>query len=123
MSAVVVGVVGAIIYFATFGVGFLVRPSLVSNFGLRWSDAAGRTEVRCYYGAVSCALAGFLAYLLANDAALHALTGVLLLAAAVLCVRIVGTAIEGAWSAPYTRLAIPTEGAFVAALAVIRITA
>ena len=123
MSSVDVGVVGAMIYFAVFGVGFLVRPALVSNFGLRWTDGAGRTEVRCYYGALSVALAAFLGYLLANEAALHALTGVLFLAGAVLLMRIVGTAIERAWSEPYTRLAIPTETAFVAALAAIRLTA
>ena len=60
-------VAGAAGYFAVFGTGFVFRPAFVERFGLHWTDAAGKTEVRCYYGAVSWALSGLLIYLLAHD--------------------------------------------------------
>ena len=110
-------------YFAVFGTGFVFRPELVERFALRWTDAAGRTEVRCYYGAVSWALAGFLVYLLANDLAAEALTGVLFLATAVFVTRVVGTLVDGGCSHPYTRLAIPTEAAFVVGVGLVRLLA
>lgn len=113
-------VLAAIAYFAAFGLAFVARPELVGRFALRWDDAAGKTEVRCYYGGVSVALAAFLAYLLVEDLAVEALTGVLLLASAVLLVRVVGTAIDGGRSHPYTRTAIPVEAAFVIGLALVR---
>lgn len=123
MTSTTFAVSAAIAYFAVFGTGFVFRPALVERFSLRWTTDAGRTEVRCYYGAVSWALAGFLAYLLAEDLAVEALTGVLFLASAVLVVRILGTAVDGGWSDPYTRLAIPTEALFVVGLLVARLAA
>lgn len=123
MTSTTLAVSAAIAYFAAFGAGFVFRPALVERFSLRWTTAAGRTEVRCYYGAVSWALAGFLGYLLAEDLAVEALTGVLFLASAVLVVRVLGTAVDGGWSDPYTRLAIPTEALFVAGLLVARLAA
>lgn len=114
-------VLAAIAYFAAFGVAFLVRPELVGRFALRWDDAAGRTEVRCYYGGVSLALAAFLGLLLADDLATEALTGVLLLAGAVLAVRIVGTLVDGGRSHPYTRTALVAESGFVVGLALVRL--
>ncbi len=110
-------------YFFVFGTGFVFRPELVGRFALRWTDPAGKTEVRCYYGAVSWALSGFLAYLLAEDLATQALTGVLLLAAAVLAVRVIATIVDGGRDHPYTRLAIPVETAFVVAVAAVRFLA
>lgn len=110
-------------YFFVFGTGFVLRPELVDRFALRWTDAAGKTEVRCYYGAVSWALAGFLVYLLAEDLATPALTGVLFLASAVLAVRVIGTAVDGGSGHPYTRMAIPVETAFVVAVAAVRFLA
>lgn len=110
-------------YFVVFGLGFVVRPELVGRFALRWTDPAGRTEVRCYYGAVSLALAGFIGYLVAQDLAEAALTGVLLLAVAVLVTRVIGTAVEGDWSHAYTRVALPTETGFVVAVAAVRFLA
>lgn len=104
-------------YFAVFGAGFLFRPELVERFALRWTDPAGRTEVRCYYGAVSWALGAFLVYLTTRDLAVEALTGVLFLATAVFVTRVVGTIVDGGRAHPYSRLAIPTEAAFVAAVA------
>ncbi len=120
MSAATIAVVGAAGYFAVFGTGFVCKPELVSRFGLRWTEAAGKTEVRCYYGAVSWALSGFLVYLLTRDLAVEALTGVLFLATAVLVTRIVGTVVDGGRDAEYTRMAIPVETAFVVVVGVIR---
>lgn len=110
-----------IAYFAVFGLGFLLRPELVDRFALRWTDPAGRTEVRCYYGAVSLALAAFMGLLLAEDQSVLALTGTLFLAAAVLTVRIVGTLVDGGRDHPYTRTAIPAEVGMVVALVVVRV--
>jgi hypothetical protein len=107
-------------YFFVFGTGFVFRPELVDRFALRWTDAAGKTEVRCYYGAVSWALGGFLVYLLTNDLAIDALTGVLFLATAVLVTRVLGTIVDGGRDHPYTRMAIPVETAFVVAVAAVR---
>ncbi len=76
--------------------------------------------MRCYYGAVSLALAGFLAYLLSEELATEALTGVLFLAVAVLVTRVVGTLVDGGRTHPYTRMAIPVETGFVAAVAAVR---
>ena len=110
-------------YFFVFGTGFVLRPDLVDRFALRWTDASGKTEVRCYYGAVSWALGGFLVYLLTQDLAVEALTGVLFLASSVLLVRIIGTAVDGGRAHPYTRMAIPVETAFVVAVAAVRFLA
>ena len=62
----------------------------------------------------------FLVYLAARGLERSALTGVLFLAAAVLTVRIVGTAVDGDWRHAYTRTALPVETAFVVALALVR---
>ena len=120
MTAVEIAVIGAAGYFAVFGTGFVFRPALVSRFGLRWEDAAGRTEVRCYYGAVSWALAAFLIYLSAQGLITAALTGVLFLAVAVLLTRVIGTIVDGGWEDDYTKVAIPVESLFVLAVAAVR---
>ena len=120
MSGVELAVAAAMGYFVVFGFWFLVRPELADRFGLRWVRPAGRTEVRCYYGAVSIAISAFLLYLVHEDLAREALTGVLFLASAVLVVRILGTIVDGGWSHPYTRSALPIETAFVVALAIVR---
>jgi len=99
-----------------FGAGFVFRPELADRLGLAWTTASGRTEVRCYYGAVSWALATFLLYLLHHHHGLEALTGATFLAAAVFGCRVVGTAVDGGWRDAYTRTAIPVEGLFVVAL-------
>lgn len=121
MTAVEIGTYASAVYFAGFGLGFVVRPAFVDQFALEWTDPAGKTEVRCYYGAVSVALSAFLIYLAANDLAREALTGVLFLASAVLATRIVGTLVDGGRSHPYTRMALPVETAFVAALLIARL--
>ena len=111
------------LYFVGFGAGFLVRPELADQLGLRWTNAAGRTEVRCYYGAVSWALSGFLIYLLAHHRAVDALTGVLFLATGVFTTRVIGTLVDGGKSAEYTKLAIPVEGLFVLVVGLVRLFA
>ena len=116
-------VAGAAGYFAVFGTGFVFRPAFVERFGLHWTDAAGKTEVRCYYGAVSWALSGFLIYLLAHHRAVDALTGVLFLATAVFTTRVVGTLVDGGKAAEYTKLALPVEAAFVIVVGAVRLFA
>ena len=123
MAVTELAVIAAAGYFFVFGTGFVFRPALVERFALRWTDAAGKTEVRCYYGAVSWALAAFLLSLLAQDLAVEALTGVLFLATAVLVTRVIGTAVDGGRDHPYTRMAIPVETAFVLAVAAVRFLA
>ena len=115
--------VGTALYFFGFGAGFLFRPELADRLGLRWTNPAGRTEVRCYYGAVSWALGAYLIYLVTQDQAAYAVTAALFLASAVFVTRVIGTLIDGAAGEPYTRLAIPTEGAFVAVLIAARVLA
>jgi hypothetical protein len=121
MDATTVMVVVAIGYFVVFGLGFVVRPALVDRFALRWTDPAGRTEVRCYYGAVSIAIGGVLALALSEDQADLALSAVLILASSVLVTRVLGTVADGGWQHPYTHLAIPTEAAMVAVVGAVKL--
>jgi hypothetical protein len=114
LNVAVVLVVG---YFLVTGVLFLVRPEAVAMYDLRAQGAAGRTEVRCYYGALALGLAGFIGYLGANDLGREAITGVLMIAAAILVVRVVGAFVDDGWSESYTRTAVPVEVGFVLALA------
>ena len=120
MSLHQAAVIGAIIYFVGFGAVFLARPGTVERLGLAWTDAAGQTEVRAYYGGLSWALAGFLTYLLTQDLDLEALTGVLILASAVLVTRVIGATIDRGWAEIYNRQAIPIEAAFALGLLVCR---
>lgn len=108
-------------YFVVFGAGFVVRPALVGRLGLRWTGPAGKTEVRCYYGALSWALAAYLVLQVVRDEAADAVTLALLLATAVLVARVVGTVVDGGRRDAYTRAAIPTETVFVLALALVRV--
>ncbi|MEI2637798.1 MAG: DUF4345 family protein [Microthrixaceae bacterium] len=116
-----VAVVGAMIYFSVFGSVFVFRPEMIDRLGLTWTNPAGRTEVRCYYGALSWALAIFLGYLLSEDLAAQALTGVLILASAVFIARLVGTLVDGGVWETYNRQALPIEAAFVVVLTVLRV--
>lgn len=108
-----IGVGIAIAYFLMMGAVFLFNPLAVEGFGLQWINPAGKTEVRCYYGALSWALAASLTYLLANGLSKEAVTVILFLASAVLIARIIGTAVDGAWDEAYTKSAIPIEIVFV----------
>lgn len=120
MTAIDVAVVASAVYFAVFGAGFVFRPAFAERLGLTWTEPAGKTEVRCYYGAISWALAAFLLYLLDRGQGVTAETLVLFLASGVVTMRVIGTVVDGGWSSAYTRTAIPVEVGFVIALAVIR---
>ena len=117
MQLIDVGVVLVVGYFLVTGALFLVRPEAVAMYDLRPLGAAGRTEVRCYYGALALGLSGFLAYLGLNDLGREALVGVLMIAAAILVVRIIGAVVDDGWGERYTRTAVPVEVGFVVALA------
>lgn len=120
MLAANIGVALSCAYFFGFGAAYIFRPSLADQLGLAWVNPAGRTEIRCYYGALSWALSAYFAWLALGGHVVLALTGVLFLAVGVLSMRIIGTTIDRAWGERYTRLAIPTEAAFVIALFVVR---
>jgi len=107
------GVCIGIVYFLLMGATFILRPESVESFGLKWINAAGQTEVRCYYGALSWALAASLIYLLRRNLAHEAVTIILFLASAILVARVAGTAVDGGWDDDYTRSAIPVEIVFV----------
>lgn len=111
-----IAVVGSMIYFVGFGAGFVFRPEFAERLGLQWTNRSGRTEVRCYYGAVSWALAAFLGYLMSQGLTSEALVGMIFLSGAVFSMRVAGTFVDGGWSDTYTRQAIPIEGVFVAVL-------
>ena len=121
MQLIDIGVVLVVGYFLVTGVLFLVRPDAVAMYDMRPLGPAGRTEVRCYYGALALGLAGFVGYLGVNDLGREALVGVLMIAGAILVVRVVGAIVDGGWSERYTRTAVPVEIGFVAALAAVLI--
>ena len=115
-AVITFAVIATSIYFIVFGTGLLARPELAGRMGLQWTDPSGRTEIRCYYGALSWGLAGFLLYLLHRHHGLEALTGATFLASAVLASRVVGTFVDGGWREAYTKTAIPVEALFVVCL-------
>ena len=108
-------------YFAVTGLTFLIRPDAVAMYNLTPDGPAGRTEVRCYYGALALGLGAFVASLGLNALGREAVLGVLFIASAILAARIGGACIDRGWSEGYTRLAVPTEFAFVAALSLVLI--
>ena len=103
----------AIGYFTLFGGMMMFNPTAIEGLGLQWTNPAGKTEVRCYYGALSWALAATLIYLWSGGLIREAVTIVLFLATAILVSRVIGTAVDGAWDEEYTRSAIPIEIVFV----------
>ena len=106
-------------YFAVTGLTFLIRPDAVAFYDVEAKGAAGRTEIRCYYGALALGLGAFVGYLGVNDLGREALIGVLMIASAILAVRVVGAFVDQGWSERYTRTAVPTEIGFVIALGVV----
>ena len=117
-----IGVGIGIVYFVGMGFVFCFNPAAVDGFGLQWINPAGKTEVRCYYGALSFALAASLGYLMFGGLVREAVTVILLLATAILIARVIGTAVDGACSEPYTKSAIPIEIVFVIAAVAVRWT-
>lgn len=114
-----VAVILVVGYFTVTGLTFLIRPSSVAFYDLRPEGAAGRTEVRCYYGALALGLGAFVAYLGARDLGREAILGVLMIASAILVTRVVGATIDRGWGERYNRTAVPVEAGFVAALALV----
>ena len=106
-------------YFVVTGLTFLVRPDAVVLYNLKPDGPAGRTEVRCYYGALALGLGGFVAYLGVDGLGREAVLGVLFIASAILVARVAGAFIDRGWSEGYTRLAVPTESGFVVALTLV----
>jgi len=119
MQLIDVGLVLVVGYFLVTGMLFLVRPDAVAMYEMRPIGAAGRTEVRCYYGALALGLAGFIAYLGLNELGREALIGVLMIASAILVVRVIGSFLDDGWGERYNRAAVPVETGFVVALAAV----
>lgn len=119
MSLMDAGLVLVVGYFLLTGACFLVRPGAVAAYDMRPIGPAGRTEVRCYYGALALGLGAFLAYLGVEDLARHALVGALMIASAILVTRVVGAFVDRGWSERYTRTAVPVEAGFVVLLGLV----
>ena len=116
MQILDVAVVLVVGYFVVTGLTFLVKPEAVAFYDVRPIGAAGRTEVRCYYGALALGLGAFVGYLGVRDLGREAITGVLVIASAILITRVVGAFVDHGWGERYTRTAVPVEIAFVVAL-------
>lgn len=119
MELIDIGVILIVGYFACTGTLFLCKPDAVSMYDMAPAGPAGRTEVRCYYGALALGLGAFMAYLGTNDLGREAIVGTLFIAGAILAARVVGAFVDRSGSEDYTRLAIPVEIGFVVALAVV----
>lgn len=116
MQLLDVAVVLVVGYFVVTGLTFLVKPDAVAFYDVRPVGAAGRTEVRCYYGALALGMGAFVGYLGAKDLGREAIIGVLFTASAILITRVVGAFVDDGWGERYTRTAVPVEVAFVVAL-------
>ena len=105
-------------YFFGMAVVFVLKPlKNAESFSIKPVDNAGKTEIRVYYGGISFALGAFLLYLaFATGTAFHSLVGGLFFANTVFFTRTIFLFVDKGWKCPYTKLAIPAEGAFVVAL-------
>ena len=106
------------IYFFGMAVVFISKPlKNAESFSIKPVDNAGKTEIRVYYGGISFALGAFLLYLaFATGTAFHSLVGGMFFATTVFVTRTIFLCVDKGWKCPYTKLAIPAEGAFVIAL-------
>ena len=113
-----VAVIGLVCYFFGMAVVFITKPlKNAESFSIKPVDNAGKTEIRVYYGGISGALGAFLLYLaFATGTAFHSLVGGMFFATTVFVTRTVFLCVDKGWKCPYTKLAIPAEGAFVIAL-------
>ncbi len=114
-SVAVIGLVG---YFFGMAIVFIANPiKNAESFSVKPVDNAGKTEIRVYYGGISFALGAFLAYLTIKlGTPVYSLAGGLFFATTVFVTRTVFLFVDKGWKCPYTKLAIPAEGAFVVAL-------
>ena len=106
------------LYFFGMAVVFITKPlKNAESFSIKPVDNAGKTEIRVYYGGISFALGAFLLYLAyATKTPMHSLVGGMFFATTVFVTRTVFLFVDKGWKCPYTKLAIPAEGAFVIAL-------
>ena len=106
------------LYFFGMAVVFISKPlKNAESFSIKPVDNAGKTEIRVYYGGISFALGAFLIYLaVATGTAFHSLVGGMFFATTVFVTRTIFLCVDKGWKCPYTKLAIPAEGAFVIAL-------
>ena len=110
--------IGLILYFFGMAIVFIISPlKNAESFSIKPVDNAGKTEIRVYYGGISFALGAFLIYLaIATGTAFHSLVGGMFFATTVFVTRTIFLCVDKGWKCPYTKLAIPAEGAFVIAL-------
>lgn len=106
------------LYFLGMAIVFITNPiKNAESFSVKPVDNAGKTEIRVYYGGISFALGAFLIYLtFALGTAYHSLIGGMIFATTVFVTRSIFLFVDKGWKCPYTKLAIPAEGAFVIAL-------
>lgn len=105
-------------YFWGMAVVFIASPlKNAESFSIKPVDNAGKTEIRVYYGGISFALGAFLLYLAyATGTPFHSMVGGMFFATTVFVTRTIFLFVDKGWKCPYTKLAIPAEGAFVIAL-------
>ncbi len=113
-----VAVIGLVAYFFGMAVVFVSSPlKNAEKFSVKPVDNAGKTEIRVYYGGISFALGAFLLFLtVALKTPYYSLIGGLFFATTVFVTRTIFLCVDKGWKCPYTKLAIPAEGAFVVAL-------
>lgn len=106
------------LYFFGMAIVFIISPiKNAESFSVKPVDNAGKTEIRVYYGGISGALGGFLLFLtLALKTPYYSMIGGLFFATTVFVTRTIFLFVDKGWKCPYTKLAIPAEGAFVIAL-------
>ena len=117
IAATVATIVLCLYFFGT-AIVFIASPvKFAANYSMVPKDEAGKTEIRVYYGGISFALGLFLAILaFAFKQPFYALVGGLIFANTVFWTRLTFTFVDKGWKCPYTKLAIPAEGAFIVAL-------
>ena len=113
-----VAVIGLVGFFFGMAVVFISSPlKNAEKFSVKPVDNAGKTEIRVYYGGISFALGAFLLFLtVALKTPYYSLIGGLFFATTVFVTRTIFLCVDKGWKCPYTKLAIPAEGAFVIAL-------
>ena len=116
--AATIATIGLVIYFLCTAAVFVTNPiKFGKNYSVQPVDNAGKTEIRVYYGGISFALGLFLALLaFLFGHPFYSLVGGLVFANTVFFTRLVFTFVDKGWDCPYTKLAIPAEGAFIVVL-------
>ena len=116
--AATIATIGLVIYFLCTAAVFVTNPiKFGKNYSVQPVDNAGKTEIRVYYGGISFALGLFLALLaFLFGHPFYSLVGGLVFANTVFFTRLVFTFVDKGWKCPYTKLALPAEGAFILVL-------